>query len=478
MESIEEISLSVLKGDKLFNENTPFAINISFPEKDESIKKYNTDLICVIDSSSSMRGRKIYQVKESLKILINLMGINDRLALISFNRKAKTIFKLKYITDKNKYLLEKEIDLIDTYTGTNILSGLDIAINMIKEENIIKKNEERVTSIILLSDGCDSYHTEEQLANSLKEKTKGCGLSFTLHTFGYGNNYDAKIMNKLASLRDGSFYYVEDYNNVSEYFASVLGGCFSVVSQKADLKVELIKKDCKLVKIFGLDKLYNTEFKDDIFKTSILQLAHGREYSFVFEVKINEENIKIGEDLLNVELIYKDINTNDIINKNIIYKYELKSINYEKANEEYIRSHVYSVLDEVMQLKEKGDELKAKQLLKEIKEWIKINYKGNDMQLIIDVEKSYGIFNSNDIISSKTKNFISSEIMQNQLKKPGSNKKYYNSTQKLLSSAILKPVKNNKFNLFNSAQIKNDQIDLLKSSVFLRGSIVNFEKNE
>jgi hypothetical protein len=248
------------------------------------------------------------------------------------------------------------------------------------------------------------------------------------------------------------------------------------VSQKADLKVELIKKDCKLVKIFGLDKLYNPEFKDDIFKTSILQMAHGREYSFVFEIKINEQNIKIGEDLLNVELVYKDINTNDIINKNIIYKYELKSINYEKANEEYIRSHVYSVLDEVMQLKEKGDELKAKQLLKEIKEWIKTNYKGNDMQLIIDIEKSYGIFNSNDIISSKSKNFISSEIMQNQLKKPGSNKKYYNSTQKLLSSSILRPVKNNKFNLFNSVQVKNDQIDLLKSSVFLKGSIVNFEK--
>ena len=232
MESIEEMKISVLKGDKLFNENTPFSINISIPEKDESISNNSTDLICIIDASSSMRGRKMQQVKESLKILMKLMSKNDRLALILFSKTAETYFNLQYLTESNKKLLEKEIDLIQTDYGTNILSSLYVAINMIKEENVQKKDEERVTSIILLSDGCDTYNTEEQLADSLKKMTKGFGLSFTLHTFGYGYDYDAKIMNKLASLRDGSFYYVENYNDVSEYFISVLGGCFSVLSKK------------------------------------------------------------------------------------------------------------------------------------------------------------------------------------------------------------------------------------------------------
>lgn len=112
MESTEEMKISVLKGDKLFNENTPFTINFSFPPKDESIKNYSTDLICVIDTSSSMRGKKIFQVKESLKILIKLMGKNDRLGLILFNKLANIYSDLDYLTEKNKYILEKNIDLL------------------------------------------------------------------------------------------------------------------------------------------------------------------------------------------------------------------------------------------------------------------------------------------------------------------------------------------------------------------------------
>lgn len=58
-----EIDISVLKGDKLFNENTPFIININSPQPKEGEKKCNADLICVIDISGSMSGNKISLVK-------------------------------------------------------------------------------------------------------------------------------------------------------------------------------------------------------------------------------------------------------------------------------------------------------------------------------------------------------------------------------------------------------------------------------
>ena len=208
-EEKDKIEISVIKGDKLFNQNTPFIINISSPDPDINDKKSNADLICVIDTSSSMKGQKLYQVKESLKILIDLMDEKDRLALILFNRKASIYFNLEYITKEKKNLLKTEIDEIYTNRGTNILSGLEKAIEILKKE----KNEvniNRVFSVLLLSDGCDTYNNEIQLANSLKEMTKGFDLSFTLHTFGYGYYYDEKIMNKLANLRDGSFYFVEN----------------------------------------------------------------------------------------------------------------------------------------------------------------------------------------------------------------------------------------------------------------------------
>ena len=96
----EGIDITILKGDKLFNENTPFVVNIFSPDKDLSNKRSYADLICVIDASSSMRGNKIYEVKESLKILIQLMDKNDRIALILFNKFSHIYSGLEYITDE------------------------------------------------------------------------------------------------------------------------------------------------------------------------------------------------------------------------------------------------------------------------------------------------------------------------------------------------------------------------------------------
>ena len=102
MEKNNDIEISIIKGDRLFNSNTPFIINLTTPEPDENDKKSNADLICVIDVSSSMSGNKIVQVKESLETLINLMDEKDRICLIFFNDIAENYFDLNYLTKKTK----------------------------------------------------------------------------------------------------------------------------------------------------------------------------------------------------------------------------------------------------------------------------------------------------------------------------------------------------------------------------------------
>ena len=457
MEENIEVEISVLKGDKLFNENTPFIINLSSPELDSDTKRSHTDLICVIDSSMSMRGTKINEVKKSLKILIDLMDQNDRLALITFNKSATNYFDLQYLTDKNKIILKNKIDLIENNRGTNILSGLKNAVDIIKEEQK-QNNKKRVSSVILLSDGKDTYRNDTQLADSLKNMTKGFGLSFTLHTFGYGYKYDEKILKKLACLRDGSFYFVENYKKVSEYFACVLGGCISVISNKGELNVKLLKNSCKIVKAFGGESLYEYKLEDDTFETNMLQFLCGKEYSFVLEIKIDEKDVKIGEELLNIDFNYEDIVSQKKKNKNYKYKYELQSIDYMKANEEYIRSQVYYVLDKVIQLFEKGEKDEAKKILDDIKDWLEEKYKGENTNFLINVYKAYNIFKNDTSLVNTSIKFISSEIRQNQLKKQGCNMVFCNSVQMSLVKSI------SKHPFHNSMQfVKND---LTKSIVF------------
>ena len=222
MTSNNDLEISVLKGDKLFNENTPFIININTLKLQNAKKMCNADLICVIDVSGSMSGQKITLVKKSLNILVKMMDKNDRLALVLFSNDAKINFDLEYMTESKQTEFISKVKEIYTSGGTNILSGLEKAVEILKKIKK-EKNDKRASSVLLLSDGCDNYSKNNlALFEGFKNLYKNEKLDFTLNTFGYGNDHDPDIMTKLANIRDGSFFYVQDFKKISEYFVTVL----------------------------------------------------------------------------------------------------------------------------------------------------------------------------------------------------------------------------------------------------------------
>ena len=436
MQINNQIDISVLKGDKLFNENTPFVINLFAPEaeKEEDEKRVSADLICVIDISGSMEGEKIKLVKESLKILVDMMEEKDRIALVLFDQKAKLYFNLEYLTKENKDKLKAQIEKIEASGGTNIASGLQIAVEILKQQkNNPKDNEERSSTVLLLSDGCDNYLDDIQLGEKLKSLTKGANLSFTLNTFGYGYDHDPKIMNKLANLRDGSFFLVEDYNKVGEYFVSVLGGCISMISKNAQLDVKLINGNCKIVKIFGENNFYSYELNDFLFSTKMLQFISGKEYTFVLEIKVDESKIKPGDILLDINFNYDDILTKEKKVINAKYKWELKDLNFAKANEEYIRSQTYDVLERAIKLRESDKVKEGQKLLKEMREWLEKNYKGENKAFLEDIKKAEPMFESM-MYDQRGITYATSQVRQMQSKRIGTYNLYSNSVQKRLSS--------------------------------------------
>ena len=432
----KEIEISAYKGDNLFNENTPFVINLFAPEaeKEEDEKRVSADLICVIDISGSMEGEKIKLVKESLKILVDMMEEKDRIALVLFDQKAKLYFNLDYLTKENKDKLKAQIEKIEASGGTNIASGLQIAVEILKQQKENhKENEERSSTVLLLSDGCDNYLNDTQLGEKLKSLTKGANLSFTLNTFGYGYDHDPKIMNKLANLRDGSFFLVEDYNKVGEYFVSVLGGCISMISKNAQLDVKLINGNCKIVKIFGENNFYSYELNDFLFSTKMLQFISGKEYTFVLEIKVDESKIKPGDILLDINFNYDDILTKEKKVINAKYKWELKDLNFAKANEEYIRSQTYDVLERAIKLRESDKVKEGQKLLKEMRDWLEKNYKGDNKAFLEDIKKAEPMF-ENMMYDQRGITYSTSQVRQMQSKRIGTYNLYSNSVQKRLSS--------------------------------------------
>ena len=353
------------------------------------------------------------------------MDENDRIALVLFNDEGMKEFNLTFCDNGKKKELNQKIDGIKAGGGTNILSGLKIAIDLLINDKEKTKND-RASSILLLSDGCDNILNDFQLGQELKNLTKGKGLNFTLNTFGYGDDHDPNIMKKLASIRDGSFFFVDKFDKVVEFFGIALGTCVSVISNKASLIVELLNKKSKIKKVFGKEYFFNHEINSNYFTTTFLNFVSGKEFTYVLEFEIDLKDVQMGEDLLSVDFIYQDKDYN-FCKISTIYKYTLTDINHEKANEEYIRCQVYSVIDESLKLKENFKNDEAKKILNNMKDWLIKNNKNNDKEKMFlnDINKALDYYKDKNEFKSKEKADIINNIFENTTKKQSSLKKSY-----------------------------------------------------
>ena len=430
--SINAIDISILKGEKLFNKNTPIVVNVVSEEIKE--KNSNVELICVIDVSGSMMGEKIKLVKQSLKVLLEMMGENDKLGLVLFNHQAQKLLDLTFTTSENKKMIIGLIDKIQARGGTYILGGLEIAVSMFKSSsNESKSNSDKFISsaIILLSDGVDNRMNHIEIGNGLKALTKDSNLGFTLHAFGYGNDHDPKIMNSLATIRDGSFYFVQEYKKVAEYFVNVLGACVSMISEKAKIS---IKTRYKIMKMYGLGDLFTYQLKDTYFETELLQLIAGKEYTYVFEMEIPDDKYN-EDDFVDVEFYYNNKEGNKVIKKNQIEK--MDEIKKEKANEEYLRMVVFENMNDAANLREANKKKEAEDKLSKMKDWLNLNYRGKE-DYMSDINGSLELIKNDILFEQQGYATMTSNAREKRTKRGGQSMKYQNNIQKDMVASLHK----------------------------------------
>jgi len=212
------------------------------------------DVFCVIDRSGSMYGSKLQNVKKSLHYLLDLLKPEDRISITLFDDRSDLILAPKMI-GKSRKIIEDTINSIVDRNTTNIKAGLETCFNSV----INRKTRNQVTGVLLLSDGQDNqyFNNDHTLVDGFFEKWDGKLKNdpFVLHSFGYGDDHDETLLNKIAQKRGGNFYYVQDIELVSDNFIDCLGGLSSVIGKNAyvDLKVlpSSIFPEVRFAKTYG-----------------------------------------------------------------------------------------------------------------------------------------------------------------------------------------------------------------------------------
>ena len=292
------ISLEIQRSRSHFDQTgklTPLVVSLSSEDKIEKIK--GVDLICIVDVSGSMSSprNKIELVKESLKYLVNLMNEEDNLALVTFDTSSKIVKELTKMTSENKTILLKDIDNLYASGGTNIYQGLDKALSLIATDY---SNGERIASMILLSDGIDNYSGADTKFIKLLSDTGKNNYTFTLHTFGYGNDHDPLLLTKIARIRDSGFFPISQLIDVQEAYLKIYGSLSTICYINTQL---IIESNFKIEKVYGMDEMYNTTFNNKTapysFSTTLIQVIYGKTYGYVVMVDIPEDT-PIGTEVL------------------------------------------------------------------------------------------------------------------------------------------------------------------------------------
>ena len=372
---------------------TPLIVSLSSEDKKEKVK--GVDLILIIDDSGSMdSGNKLNLVKDSLKILIELMHDNDNLAIIRFTHYVEVIQDFTKMTEENKKLSINNIkNRFIGSGGTDIYLGLSKALELLKEDY---SDGNRIASMILISDGEDNEYNADTRFKNLIENSDKKNYVFTLHTFGYGNGHDSELMNKISKIRDGGYFFIRELQRVLSAFAEIYSSLSTILSVNVQMKIESQFP----IEILGIEDMYNykiTKEKPYIFTTELIQFVYGKKYSFITLVDIPKE---IEE---NAEIIKVTIEPFGITK---IYNYKKTLSPY--AYEEYIRAISFTIFSKCFETREST-------IIKEAIVWIRQTYEG-----IVDWLSQYeDVLNDLNNYYSYGKANLLSKIRELKSQKPG-----------------------------------------------------------
>ncbi|GJN27082.1 hypothetical protein PR202_gb15070 [Eleusine coracana subsp. coracana] len=137
--------------------------------------------------------------------------------------------------------------------GTNIADALKKAMKVIED----RRYKNSVCSVILLSDGQDTYNVSSNVQGTSTSNRSlvpssilnDDGHRVSLHAFGFGADHDSDALHSIAEASGGTFSFIEDEGVIQDAFAQCIGGLLSIVVQEMQLSMECVNPGVQLCSI-------------------------------------------------------------------------------------------------------------------------------------------------------------------------------------------------------------------------------------
>jgi Ca-activated chloride channel family protein len=238
-----------------------------------------SNLVFLIDvSGSMMAANKLPLVQASMKLLVDQLRQDDKVAIVVYAGNAGLVLPSTNGSEKMK--IKKAIDALEAGGSTAGGAGIKLAYKTAKE-NFVKSGNNRV---ILCTDGDFNVgaSSDGDLERMIEEERKS-GVFLTVLGYGMGNYKDSK-MQKLADKGNGNHAYIDELNEAKKVLVNEFGGTLFTIAKDVKLQVEFNPSKVQGFRLIGYEnRLLNKEdFNDD--KKDAGELGSGHTVTALYEV--------------------------------------------------------------------------------------------------------------------------------------------------------------------------------------------------
>ena len=187
------------------------------------------NLSLVLDKSGSMQGKKIKNLREAAKMVVDRLGPQDTISIVAFSDRKYLIADSQPVTDKET--LKKQIDRIRDGGGTAISGGMGQGLQELDKELA----PDRVSRMLLLTDG-QTFGDEKQ-CKKLAETAGKKGV--VVHALGLGDDWNEDLLDDIAQASGGVSDFIDSPDAIVGVFDSAVKSMQDTVVQNAQMVLRL-----------------------------------------------------------------------------------------------------------------------------------------------------------------------------------------------------------------------------------------------
>ncbi len=279
--------------------------------KGEELTVYKpSNLVFLIDTSGSMfAGNKLPYVKKALAMLLDKLGDNDTVSIVTYASGTRVALEPTKAFDKEKIL--GVIDSLRAYGATSGASGINLAYEQAEKAKIDGNNR-----IILCTDGDFNVGISSQSdLEKLIEEKRQSGIFLSVLGFGMGNYKDSK-MEILADKGNGNYAYIDNLREAKKVLVDDMSKTIYTIAKDVKIQVEFNPSKVKSYRLVGYENrvLNNEDFENDLKDAG--ELGSGATVTVFYEIipadgseksnlKYQDVTPKDSDELMTVKLRYK-----------------------------------------------------------------------------------------------------------------------------------------------------------------------------